>query len=419
MKKYQDSGLVEYAEPDYFSYTAVTSPNDPYYNSGKLWGLNNYGQNYGPGSGTPDADIDAPEAWDILTSASNVVVAVLDTGIRYTHEDLASNMWVNPNDGGHGFNALTGSSDPSDDSSSGHGTLMAGVIGAVGNNGKGVSGVAWQVQLMTCKCFNSSNSASSSDIIACIEYASTNGARVMNASFSSPSNSLSLSNAIYSARDAGIIFVASAGNGPPTINIDVQPLYPAASQIDNVVSVAYSNPNDGLGALSNYGATNVDLAAPGEQIYSTYNSSDSSYFPPTFLTTAGTSYAAAMVSGAFALMVAKYSAETHQEIIARVLAATDPLPSLSGKCVTGGRLNLRNALSPPIRVSAVPVPAGNPFQLRVSAGPNRTCVVQRSMTLTNWFPVFTNTTSTNGTFDFIETNSTNVPWQFYRAVSTF
>jgi len=169
--------------------------NDPYYTSGKLWGLNNYGQNYGPGSGTPDADIDAPEAWDVLTSASNIVVAVLDTGIRYTHEDLASNMWVNPDDGGHGLNALTGSNDPNDDSSSGHGTLMAGVIGGVGNNGKGVTGVAWQVQLMACKCFSSSNTASTSDIITCIDYARTNGARVINASFSSPSNSISLSNA--------------------------------------------------------------------------------------------------------------------------------------------------------------------------------------------------------------------------------
>jgi subtilisin family serine protease len=418
VKNYQASGLVDYAEPDYLSYTALTSPNDPYYTSGKLWGLNNYGQNYGPASGTPDADIDAPEAWDVLTSASNVVVAVLDTGIRYTHEDLASNMWVNPNDGGHGFNAVAGTNDPNDDSSGGHGTLMAGIIGGVGNNGKGITGVAWQVQLMACKCFNSSNTASSSDIIACIDYARTNGARVMNASFSSPSNSLSLSNAIYSARAAGIIFVASAGNGPPTINIDTQPLYPATYQIDNVVSVAYSNPNDGLGTLSNYGATNVDLAAPGEQIYSTYNSSDSSYFPPTFITTAGTSYAAAMVSGAFALMVAKYPAETHQQVIARVLAATDPLPALAGKCATGGRLNLRNALSPPIRVSAVPVPQNSPFQLRVSAGPNRTCIVESSMTLTNWFPVLTNTTSTNGTFDYVDTQLTNAPRRFYRAVST-
>jgi len=150
----------------------------------------------------------------VLTSASNIVVAVLDTGIRYTHEDLASNMWVNPDDGGHGLNALTGSTIRNDDSSSGHGTLMAGVIGGVGNNGKGVTGVRGKYNSMACKCFSSSNTAAPRISSLCIDYARTNGARVINASFSSPSNSISLSNAIFSARDAGIIFVASAGKRP-------------------------------------------------------------------------------------------------------------------------------------------------------------------------------------------------------------
>src|SRR5207247_3745328 len=118
---------------------------------------------------------------------STIVTAQLHTGVPYTHEDLASNTWINPNDGGHGFNALTGTNDPNDDSSSGHGTLMAGVLGAVGDNGKGVVGVAWQAQIMACKCFNSSNTASSSDIIACIDYAKTNGARVINARLRRPS----------------------------------------------------------------------------------------------------------------------------------------------------------------------------------------------------------------------------------------
>src|SRR5208337_3909685 len=138
--QYQKSGLVEFAEPDYALHAAPTTPNDPKYLDGTLWGLNNYGQN----SGTPHADIDAAEGWDVLTSASNIVVAVIDSGIWYTHEDLAANMWVNPNDGGHGWNALTATNDPNDDN--GHGTLVAGVLGAVGNNGKGVVGVAWQVQ---------------------------------------------------------------------------------------------------------------------------------------------------------------------------------------------------------------------------------------------------------------------------------
>src|SRR5207249_4795409 len=149
--------------PDFLVQAAATTPNDPKYLDGTLWGLNNIGQN----GGKLDADIDAPEAWDVLTSASNIVVAVLDTGVRYTHEDLAANMWVNPSDGGHGFNALTGTNDPTD--GSGHGTSVAGVLGAVGNNGKGVTGVAWRVQIMACKCFNNFGSGNVSDVITCFD----------------------------------------------------------------------------------------------------------------------------------------------------------------------------------------------------------------------------------------------------------
>ncbi len=182
--KYQQSGLVEFAEPDYLVYPDATLPNDPAFTNGILWGLDNYGQN----SGTPHADIDAIDGWDVLTSASNIVVAVLDSGIRATHEDLAANMWVNPSDGGNGFNAFTGTNNPSDDSTS-HGTMVAGVLGAVGNNGTGITGVAWQVQMMACKCLNN-GSGSDSTIIACIDYAITNGAQIINASFDSPTPSL-------------------------------------------------------------------------------------------------------------------------------------------------------------------------------------------------------------------------------------
>jgi subtilisin family serine protease len=163
--KYQQRGLVEFAEPDYLVYADATQPNDPYFTNGTLWGLNNYGHN----SGTAHADIDATEGWDVLTSASNIVVAVLDSGIRATHEDLAANMWVNPMDGGHGFNAFTGTNNSTDDG--GHGTLVAGGLGAVGNNGKGVAGVTWRVQMMACKCLDSSGNGSDSTVIACIEYA--------------------------------------------------------------------------------------------------------------------------------------------------------------------------------------------------------------------------------------------------------
>lgn len=405
--RYQQSGLVQYTEPDYLRQLAAT-PNDPAYTNGTLWALNNHGQ----GGGTPGADIDAPEAWDVLNSASNIVVAVLDSGVRYTHEDLAANMWVNPNpnDGGHGWNALTWTNDPADDN--GHGTWMAGVLGAVGNNGKGVIGVAWQVQIMACKCFNSAGIGSDSDIVACVYYAMFNGARIINASLGSFAYSQSLSNAIGTAARSGIIFVAAAG-GPPAVDVDVQPYYPACYQLDNIVSVAYTTRNDVLGAKSNFGATNVDLAAPGKDIYTTAFNSDTAYLGSPALE--GTSYAAPFVSGTLALMLAKFPAESYQQIIARVLYATDPLPSLAGKCVTGGRLNLRKALSPPLQLT--PLGAGLPFPFRLAAGPNRSCVVEVSTNLTSWSPLVTNTTSPAGTFDFTDSQSTNAVRRFYRAVA--
>jgi hypothetical protein len=295
---------------------------------------------------------------------------------------------------------------------------MAGVIGAVGNNGKGVTGVAWRIQLMACKCFNSSGSATDSAIVECIEFARTHGARIISASFDSTAFGVTLSNAIYSARSAGILFVASAGNN--SADIDATPHYPAGYDIDNIVSVAYTTRTDGLGFLSNYGATNVDLGAPGDQIYSTYNSSDTSYFPPSGLgvNIAGTSYAAAYVSGALAPMLTKFPAADHRQIISRLLAGTDPLPSLAGKCLSGGRLNLRKALSPPIRLILLLAPNdGVPLSLRVACDPNRTCVIEAASVLGAWTPIYTNTTSANGTFDLGDPDSTNLRHRFYRAVS--
>lgn len=406
--RYENSGLVQFAEPDYLRHTTLTAPDDPAYLDGTLWGLNNYGQ----GGGTPHADIDAPAAWDLMTSASNIVVAVLDTGIRYTHEDLAANMWTNPVDGSHGTNSFAGSNDPNDDE--GHGTLMAGVIGGVGNNAKGVVGVAWKVQIMACKCFNSSGMSSDSAIIASIDYARLNGARIISASFDSTSYGMALFNAIFRASMAGIIFVASCGNN--FSNIDVTPHYPAGFGIDNIVSVAYTTRNDTLGQYSNYGATNVDLAAPGAGIYSCFFTADNAYLGGNYLE--GTSFAAAYVSGALALMLARYPAEPYQQIISRLLNATDPIPALTGKCVTGGRLNLRNALDPPIRLSPKASAIPGVVQLRVVSAPNRTCFIQRSSDLANWASVLTNTTSAAGTLDFTDLPLTNLTQRFYRVVST-
>ncbi len=217
--------------------------------------------------------------------------------------------------------------------------------------------------------------------------------------------------------NAGIIWVASAGNN--SYNVEVNPSYPTCYGIGNVVSVAYTTRTDALGSFSNYGATHVALGAPGDQMYTTYASSDSSYFPPSGLSynLAGTSFSAPYVSGALALMLAKYPTENYQQIIGRLLKATDPLPSLAGKCVTGGRLNLKKALNPPIWLNPVATTNSGVFDLHLATGANRQCVIQASADLLNWRPVFTNTTSTDGTFDY--TNAVVSPGQFFRATTTF
>jgi subtilisin family serine protease len=392
VRRYQQSGLVQFAEPDYFV-QADAIPNDPKFLDGTQWGLNT---------------IDAPGGWDIQTSASNIIVAVVDTGVWYTHQDLAGNMWVSPFDGSHGLNAITGTNDPND-LNGGHGTGVAGVLGAVSNNGLGIAGVAWTVQILACKSLNQVGVGSTSDCVTCIDYARTNNARIINASWGD-TNSLALSNAVYSLREAGIILVAACGNIPT--NVDVQPSYPACFPLDNVVSVASSMPDDTLAPKSNYGATNVDLAAPGANIYSTMAGSDTAY-----LAQSGTSFAAPFVSGTLALLLARFPDEPYQLTISRLLNGVDPIPALAGKCVTGGRLNLHKALSPPLSLSVTLTGPGRPVALHVNGGPNRTCILQAAPDLASWSPIFTNTTSSGGTYDFIDPASANLTTRFYRAVA--
>lgn len=406
VSKYQRSGLVRFAEPDYIRHLDLTTPNDPQFLDGTLWALNNYGQN----GGRLHADIEAPLAWDVLTSASNIIVAVLDTGIRYTHQDLAANMWVNPADGGHGTNSFAGTADPNDDE--GHGTLLAGVIGAVGNNGLGVVGVAWKVQLMACKCFSSTGASSDSAIVAAIDYARLNGANIINASFDSTNFGIALSNAVGRARSGGILFVASCGNN--AVDVETTPHYPACFDIDNVVSVAYTTRSDSLGQYSNFGGSKVALAAPGAGIYSSFFASDNSYLGSPALE--GTSYAAAYVSGALALVLAKYPGESHQQSIARLLAGTDPVPTLAGKCVTGGRLNLFKTLAAPIELNSLPSLLPGVLRFRVNSSPARSCAIQDSNDLMHWHTGSTNLTSMAGVFDFTELVLTNSPSRFYRAI---
>lgn len=407
LAKYQASGLVEYAEPD-FVRSLDLIPNDPQLANGTSWALNNAGQ----GGGVADADIDAPEAWDVLTSASNVVVAMIDSGILRTHEDLALNVWTNANGTGYGWNALLDNEAPAD--GDGHGTMMAGVIGGIGNNGKGSAGVAWQVKLMACKSFNTPASGFDSDIIEGIEFARTNGAHIINMSLSGTGFSLSLSNAIFAARQEGIIVVTTAGNSPA--DLDAQPRYPACFDIDNIIAVAASTRTDTLWSSSGFGASSVDLAAPGHQITSTFAFANNQYFGPL----SGTSYSAAYVSGACALLRARYPTATHQQIIARVLNGVDPIPAFAGKCVTGGRLNLRKALSPQVSLafhSMLNFLGQTTAQWRITAGPTRNFVVEASTNLTAWSPVYGGTTSTAGTADFFDPQTASHSRRFYRVVA--
>ena len=274
-----DPGLVEYAEPNYLRRAAVV-PNDTSF--GQLWGLHNTGQVVDGAAGAVDADIDAPEAWDVTTGSSAVVIAVIDSGVAWEHPDLTANIWTNPgeiagnslDDDGNGFvddvrgwDFVDGDNDPTAHDNPGHGTHVAGTIAAVGNNAAGITGVMQVASIMPLRFLDTLGSGGVADEIEAINYAIDNGAVIINASYGSPSFSSSEQAAIAAAGAAGILFVAAAGNDG-TSN-DSSPNYPSNYTLDNVISVAATTQTDGLASFSNFGATSVDLGAPGTNTYST------------------------------------------------------------------------------------------------------------------------------------------------------
>ena len=309
--------------------------------------------------------ISAPEAWNIRNMAAKpVTVAIIDTGIRYTHEDLQGNMWTNPDPAApdhYGTNALAGTGDPMDDC--GHGTHCAGIIGGTG---VGIKGVAPQVQLMACKYMNAQGQGMLSDEVACLHYAVDHGATVLNCSygialgFSKGGFSINAPFSFFSKTEydamkyvgtKGAVIAIAAGNDAN--NNDGFHAYPAsycvdnkfskeqtAPALDNIVSVAATDNQDQLCGFSNYGVRDVLIAAPGRDIFSTYSFSDTAR---TFMS--GTSMAAPHVAGALALMKAKFPDRSNQEIINHLLETTDQLDSLQGKIKSGGRLNLLKALT--------------------------------------------------------------------------
>jgi subtilisin family serine protease len=332
---------VSYVEPNHVVSIAVT-PNDPSFS--QLWGLHNTGQT----GGTNDKDIDAPEAWDSATGDPNIVVAVTDTGVDFSHPDLSSQRWVNsldPVGGGDddgnglvddwsGWDFVNGDNDPFDDHR--HGTHVSGTIGASGNNGVGVVGVNWNVKIMALKFLNSAGSGTTADAIAATLYAADHGADVSSNSWGGGPYDQGLLDAIEYGASRGMLFVAAAGNDG--FNNDATPTYPATYSADAVLAVAATDHNDGLAFFSSYGAKSVDLGAPGVGILSTTPGNTYGSFD-------GTSMATPHVAGAAALVEDRFPEATLYGIKALLMNAVDPASSLAGRTVTGGRLNIGNALA--------------------------------------------------------------------------
>jgi len=396
--RYQSSGLVHFAEPDYVVSAAGTFPNDPRLADGTQWWLNNFGQD----GGTAGADIDAKLAWDVVRTASNVVIAIVDSRVRHTHADLLENIWRNPADGTPGFNALTGGHDPWDNY--GHGTHLAGIIGGVADNAEGISGVAWRTSIMACKFLNAFGNGFNSHAVACIEFARTNGARVINLSWGGSTFSAAVSNAIWLARLDGIVVAAAAGNN--ATNVDNAPFYPACIRLDNIVSVAASTRFDTPWNFSNHGPTNVHLFAPGSEMFSTGINSDTDYS-----TREGTSAASAVVVGALALMSPSASGLNPQQLINRLLSATDTINTFTNLCVSGGRLNLRRALDHP---ALSIVSHSLPLTLHVAGPPGHVYCMATSSNLLDWLPLQTNTVGSDGAWTFADPASSPAPARYYR-----
>ena len=277
MDMYRNDPDVEYAEPNYI-YHATRTPGDASF--GQLWGLHNIGQDVNGTSGTSGADIDAIAAWDIVTGSDTVIIAVIDSGVKWDHEDLVGNIWSNPDetpgngvdddsntyiDDIRGWDFVDDDNDPMD--YNGHGTHVAGTIAAVGQDGTGVgvTGVCWTAKIMPLRGLNAVGSGTTANLILAIEYANDKGAHVINNSWGGTSPP---GQALKTAIDqSSAVVVCAAGNS--NVNNDATPHYPSSYTSTNIISVAATNQSDGRASFSNYGATSVDVGAPGTNIYST------------------------------------------------------------------------------------------------------------------------------------------------------
>ena len=361
---------VEYAEPN-FIYNLIepveklsfekildslnenpiaSTPNDPSF--GKLWGLHNTGLN-DPGGATGQIegfDIDALSAWEITKGLKSVKIAVIDTEVDYNHPDLADNMWVNEAEANgkegvdddengfvddiHGYDFANNDGDPLD--GHGHGTHCSGTIGAIHDNEVGVAGVMGDVTIVALKFLTDSGSGTSEGAIQAIDYATKLGVDVMSNSWGGGPYSQILEDTIKKASDAGIVFVAAAGND--SSNNDSKPMYPASYDVPNVISIAASNSKRGLAYFSSYGKKSVDVAAPGMNIYSTVKNAGYDSF-------SGTSMATPHIAGMIGALISHVGRTDHDVMRERLLKTSVPIRDFKSKMVSGGHANLYNLLT--------------------------------------------------------------------------